>query len=161
MMKASWGRGGKVAQKRGEGIGLHRELYDGEAEPSSDVVPIPPRSAGSVQLHSRPGHQRRSDELVRAALVIAVDEDGARAEPPQRVARRLARPRKARRMSGEFHGGTKQSRGERVSGKEQNVVTAHGAIGCGSHHRMPVAGVWVPASKREATPLQQWPALRP
>lgn len=84
--------------------------------------------------------------------MITVDEDDARAQPAERVTRRFARPRKARRMSGEFDGGTNQGGGERIGGKEQNVVTAHGAIGCSSHHRMPVAGVWVPASKREATP---------
>jgi hypothetical protein len=31
-------------------------------------------------------------------------------------------------------------------------VTAHGAIGCWSHHRMPVAGGGMQPSKREAIP---------
>ena len=72
--------------------------------------------------------------------MIAVDEHGPRPQPAQRITRRLARPRKLRNVSGEFDGGTQQSRGERINGEEQNVVTAHGAIGCSSHHRIPVAG---------------------
>ncbi|MFL5520884.1 MAG: hypothetical protein ACJ8B6_08110 [Gemmatimonadales bacterium] len=50
--------------------------------------------------------------------MIAVYEDGTRAQPAQRVARRLARPREARRMSGEFNGGTKQGGGEWIGGEE-------------------------------------------
>jgi hypothetical protein len=148
----SWGSGGKVAQERGECFRLDWQLDDRKAETPSHLARVPLCTAGTIQLHPRARHERGSDELVGARLVIAVYEDGSRAQPAQRVARRLARPWEVGRMSGEFDGGTKQGGGERIGGEEENVVTAHGAIGSWSHHRMPVAGGSLQASKREATP---------
>ena len=92
--------------------------------------------------------------------MVAVDENGARTQPAQRIARRLAELWKVRGMSSEFDGGPQQSGGERIDRQEQNVVTAHGAIGCSSHHHIPVAEGWGPASKHEATPPPPEPIVR-
>lgn len=92
--------------------------------------------------------------------MVAVDQDGARTQSAQRVPRRLAGLWKVRGVSGEFDGGPQQSGGERIDGQEQNVVTAHGAIGSSSHHHIPVAEGWGPASKHEATPRPPQPTVR-
>jgi len=60
--------------------------------------------------------------------MIAVEEHHARAMPEQRGAVALPGLREAGHMPGEFDSGTQQRGGERIAGKDQNVLTAHVAI---------------------------------
>ena len=77
------------------------------------------------QQELRAGHEHRADERLAAGLVVVTvqnDETGAHAA--QRSAGDLPRLREAWLVSGELDGGTQERGDERVSRKDQYIVTA-------------------------------------
>lgn len=93
-----------MLEKEGdERVVIERQDHHLQSEPLGNLGAVAPRVARTEEVHGRAGHQCRSDEGLRARVVIvAIDEGDARPNATQCSTSNLGVSRKMRRMSGEF-----------------------------------------------------------
>ena len=94
---------------------LLRHVDDAKADAIAELRAISGAALRAKEQDVRTGHDRGPDELVGAGLlVIAINENEARADAHERRADPLVAACKVRHVSHEFDGGAEQGRGNGI-----------------------------------------------
>jgi len=118
--------GEHLSQQLGEGFVLRRHVHDAQREASSELTHVTPSMVRTKKEHACARHERRTDELIRAGLlVIAVDENEPRPHAQKRAPGRLISQREVRHVPRQFDGGAKERRSQRIRRKDEYGVSAH------------------------------------